>query len=230
MEPRFKIVSYNLCPYVQRAIIVLLEKDVAHEREYIDLANKPAWFLKMSPTGKVPVVEDRMAGTLFESLAICEYLDEVSAGTLQPKDAYERHLHKAWMSFATTLLEQISALSFAPKQSELDKAQHNIRKTLTSLERQIKGPFFAGSDFHLIDAVFAPAFRYWQLFDQLEDLQVPLPPRVQVWRENLFARKAVAEAVQPDYLDDLKAQYIHRGGAVARSVKGIGRKKGLLWS
>lgn len=230
MEPRFKIVSFNLCPYVQRAIIVLLEKNIDHERVYIDLEQKPGWFLKMSPLGKVPVVEDRNAGVLFESLAICEYLDEVSAGSLQPKDPYERHLHKAWMSYATALFDKIYALSFAPKQAEFDRVQHDIRGALLLLEKQIKGPFFAGADFHLVDAAFAPAFRYYELFDQLDGLQIPLPPRVQVWRENLLSRTSVAEAVQPGYLEDLKANMIDRGGYMAKFVKSIGRKKGLLWS
>lgn len=230
MEPRFKIVSYNLCPYVQRALIVIGEKGIEAERAYIDLKNKPAWFLKISPLGKVPVLEDRMNGAMFESLAICEYLDEVSAGSLQPRDPFERHVHKAWMSLATTLLSQITDLTWVPKQAEFDKTQHAIRQTLLILERQIKGPYFAGSDFHLVDATFAPAFRIYNLFDQIEDLQIPLPPRVQNWREALLARKAVADAVLPSFLEDLKESYIGRGGYLARSIKGIGRKKGLLWS
>lgn len=230
MEPRFRIVSYDLCPYVQRALIVIGEKGIEHERTYIDLKNKPSWFLQISPLGKVPVLEDRLYGSLFESLTICEYLDEVSAGSLQPKDPYERHVHKAWMSLASNLFSQITELTYAPKQAEFDRAQHAIRQTLIILERQVKGPYFAGNDFHLVDATFAPAFRIYELFDQIEDLQIPLPPRVQGWREALMARKAVIDAVQPTFLENLKQAYIGRGGTLARSIKGLGRKKGLLWS
>ncbi|MCV4777127.1 glutathione S-transferase N-terminal domain-containing protein, partial [Escherichia coli] len=45
------LVSHALCPYVQRAAIVLAEKGVPFERRDIDLANKPSWFLKVSPLG-----------------------------------------------------------------------------------------------------------------------------------------------------------------------------------
>lgn len=69
------LVSSKTCPFVQRAVILLLEKRVEHEVTYIDLASKPQWFLDKSPRGKVPLLMVEGA-TLFESQAICEYLDE----------------------------------------------------------------------------------------------------------------------------------------------------------
>ena len=45
------LVSHRLCPYVQRAAIALAEKAVPFERVYVDLADKPAWFLALSTLG-----------------------------------------------------------------------------------------------------------------------------------------------------------------------------------
>jgi glutathione S-transferase len=77
---KLTLVSHYLCPYVQRASIVLSEKGVAFERHYIDLAAKPDWFLRISPLGKVPLLAVPQAGLddaiLFESAVICEYLEE----------------------------------------------------------------------------------------------------------------------------------------------------------
>ena len=56
MAARLKLISHKLCPYVQRAVIALSEKGVAFERIDIDLANKPDWFLAISPLGKTPVL------------------------------------------------------------------------------------------------------------------------------------------------------------------------------
>ena len=56
MAAPLKLISHKLCPYVQRAVIALTEKDTAFERIDIDLANKPDWFLKVSPLGKTPVL------------------------------------------------------------------------------------------------------------------------------------------------------------------------------
>jgi len=68
------LVSFDLCPYVQRAAIALAEKGVPFERRDVDLANKPDWFEAISPLGKVPLlqVDDEV---LFESAVIVEYLE-----------------------------------------------------------------------------------------------------------------------------------------------------------
>src|SRR6478735_961183 len=54
---RLRLISHKLCPYVQRAVIALTEKGVAFERIDVDLANKPEWFLRVSPLGKTPVLQ-----------------------------------------------------------------------------------------------------------------------------------------------------------------------------
>ena len=50
------LVSHALCPYVQRAQIVLSEKRVPHQRIDIDLADKPGWFRALSPLGQTPML------------------------------------------------------------------------------------------------------------------------------------------------------------------------------
>ena len=57
MPKSLRLISHKLCPYVQRAVIVATEKDIPFHRVDIDLANKPDWFLAISPTGKVPLLE-----------------------------------------------------------------------------------------------------------------------------------------------------------------------------
>src|SRR3954469_14108316 len=79
MAAPLKLISHKLCPYVQRAVIALTEKGVAFERIDIDLANKPDWFLAISPLGKVPVLSVGTDGgevALFESNVICEYIED----------------------------------------------------------------------------------------------------------------------------------------------------------
>ncbi len=104
-----KLISHKLCPYVQRAAIALHEKGVRFERIDIDLANKPDWFLKISPLGKVPVLvvtrDDGKEVALFESNVICEYIEETQAGAkLHPQDALVRAEHRAWMEFGSAIL------------------------------------------------------------------------------------------------------------------------------
>ena len=114
MTAKLTLISHKLCPYVQRAVIALNEKGVAFERVDIDLANKPDWFLKLSPLGKVPVLVVRSeAGevALFESNVICEYIEDTQGGAkLHPQDPLQRAQHRAWMEFGSTILGELWGL------------------------------------------------------------------------------------------------------------------------
>ena len=62
------------------------------------------------------------------------------------------------------------------------------------------GPFFAGKNFSLVDAVFAPIFRYFDVFDELIDLSIFADtPKVRAWRKQLAQRPSVRAAVGSDY-------------------------------
>ena len=107
MPKSLRLISHKLCPYVQRAVIVATEKDIPFHRIDIDLANKPDWFLDISPTGKVPLLEvtehDGSVRIIFESAVIAEYLDEIAGQRLLPADPVEGH--------ATSRVEHHSAVS-----------------------------------------------------------------------------------------------------------------------
>jgi glutathione S-transferase len=102
---KLELISHTLCPFVHRAATMLREKNVPFERRSVDLANKPDWFLAISPRGKVPVLlADGVA--LFESAAICESLDETHPPRLVPADPFERARQRAWVEVATWLRRQ----------------------------------------------------------------------------------------------------------------------------
>src|SRR5215813_4768403 len=91
--PKLTLLSHDLCPYVQRAVIALTEKGVPFDRVIIDLADKPDWFLAISPLGKVPLLKvgDEV---IFESAVILEYLEETQPNPLYPADPLARARHR----------------------------------------------------------------------------------------------------------------------------------------
>ncbi|WP_050420246.1 glutathione S-transferase family protein [Bradyrhizobium tropiciagri] len=201
-----KLISHKLCPYVQRAVIALQEKGVPFERIDIDLANKPDWFLKISPLGKVPVLvvtgDDGKEVALFESNVICEYIEETQAGAkLHPQDALTRAEHRAWMEFGSAILGDLWGLETATDAAAFEGKRQAVAAKFARVEAALgAGPFFAGERFSLVDAVFAPIFRYFDLFDQLTDLAVfTHTPKLRAWRSALAQRPSVHSAVSPDY-------------------------------
>ncbi|OKO68254.1 glutathione S-transferase family protein [Bradyrhizobium sp. NAS96.2] len=201
-----KLISHKLCPYVQRAVIALHEKGVPFERIDIDLANKPDWFLKISPLGKVPVLvvtgDDGKEVALFESNVICEYIEETQVGAkLHPQDALVRAEHRAWMEFGSAILGDLWGLETATDAAAFEGKRQAVAAKFARVEAALgAGPFFAGERFSLVDAVFAPIFRYFDLFDQLTDLAVfTHTPKLRAWRSALAQRPSVRSAVSPDY-------------------------------
>ncbi len=214
-RPALTLVSHLLCPYVQRAAIALNEKGVPFARVVIDLAAKPDWFVAISPLGKVPLLRVRRPdggeAVLFESNVICEYLEETQPGArLHPDDALARAEHRAWMEFGSAILADLwsyettrDAVVFAQKREAL---AGKFARVETTLAAQGSGPYFGGERFSLVDAVFAPVFRYFELFDAIHDSHLfDALPRVDAWRRALAARPSVRDAVVPDYAQHLRA-------------------------
>ena len=59
---------------------------------------------------------------------------------------------------------------------------------------------FDGEGFSLVDAVFGPVFRYFDVFDGIADFGILAgKPKLARWREALTARPSVRAAVSADY-------------------------------
>jgi glutathione S-transferase len=198
------LISHHLCPYVQRAVIVLSEKDIPHERTYIDLANKPDWFRQISPLGRVPILQTDQA-VVFESQVIAEYLDETTPGSLHPTDSLEKARHRSWIEFGSQTLAAIGAFYSAPTQQAFEQKRAGLRSKFERINPEIEGPFFAGETFHMIDGVWGTIFRYFDVFDQIEDFAILADlDKVQQWRERVAARPSVQSAPPEGYPDRLK--------------------------
>jgi glutathione S-transferase len=215
--------SFALCPYVQRAAIVALEKALAFERVVVDLANKPDWFVKRSPTGKVPLL---MMGeiTLFESAAIAEFLDEISGGGMLPEDAIERARHRAWIEFASGTLAEIAALYNAADEAAFDARAEALKLRFGRVSQALQGPWFGGETFGLVDAAFAPVFRYLDTFERDADLFLLAGDAgLEQWRGRLAERASVSKAAVPDYAERLRAFLLARNSFISRLIDRVMR-------
>jgi glutathione S-transferase len=219
MTREFVLVSHLLCPYVQRASIVLDEKGVPFERRYVDLADKPDWFRRVSPLGKTPVL---LVGDepIFESAVICDYLDETVAPRLHPLDPLERARHRGWIEFGSALLGSIAGFYNAKDESALAERRNDIRARLTQLELATRAdPYFAGTRFSIVDAAFGPVFRYFDVFASIDDFGfMDGLPALLRWRATLFERPSVRAAVRPDYADLLRQFFVARRSALSRRM------------
>ncbi len=215
-----ELISFKLCPFVQRLVITLLHKKEAYKITYIDLADPPPWFMDISPFGKVPVLKVDDDTILFESAVINEFIDDITGGELQPGDPLQRATHRSWTEFGSGCLVDMFNLGLAKDQSALEDKRDDIQEKLERLEAVIgDGPFFGGDDFSLVDTAYAPLFiRLSWLAEILELVDWAALPKVSAWRDNLLAQPAVQASILPDLRTMYRRMLKSRGGAIGRLI------------
>lgn len=200
----FKLVSFPICPFVQRAVIMLKTKGQAYDIEYIDLQNTPQWYLDKVPTGKVPSlwVEDEV---LFESSAINEFINETAEGEdMFPADPIQRARARAWIAFADQLLMNQFRMFVADGQEAFESERDQLLADTLKLAEAVKGPYFFGEQFTLTDIAFAPIFTRMKLaqpvYASLKEQAGEDSTLIQ-WIERLVALDQVKDSVLPDFED-----------------------------
>jgi glutathione S-transferase len=223
MTRPLKLISFELCPYVERTRIALLEKQVPHEVEYIDLAAKPDWFLRLSPMGRVPVlvVGDR---PVFESMIINELVDELyPRPPLMPSDPLDRAEARAWIVFANDVVMPSSfgamvALAGQETGEALTRPLSTLREGLAKLDAQVArggGPHFAGAAFTLVDAAYAPFLRRWRVAEGWgwglpEGDRLGAYTALGPWADAVLARPSVRAAEPRDFAARTRQSYTER--------------------
>ena len=198
-------------------MIVLRAKNVEFDVTYIDLRNKPDWFLEISPHGKVPVLQVD-GEPLFESNAIAEYLEEVATPHLHPADPIKRARNRAWTDFVPTFAGGISGIYYTKTEEGAEKREKVERQRLDKLEEALAvergndGPFFNGSQISLVDAAYAPFLQRFLIVDQwLASGLLNDYPLVSAWAKALTESNVVQGSVPDNFYEEFTAN-MKRGG------------------
>ncbi len=211
MPDKIKLAASRFSPYCHRVEMVLIEKNIPYEKVEVDLANKPDWFLKDSPLGKVPLlyVGDKV---LFESLAICEYLEEAFPEIpLHPQDPYTKAWHRSWMEFSSGILAGTFGMIFAQNQEQFDIKKAEIVARLAIFDKYMKfNPYFDGNKFLLVDICMASVFKPLTFIDNKFTLEIfDLYKNVASYVEGAVTRGSLHKALPSDY-EDLFKSFIER--------------------
>lgn len=204
--PKIKLVTSKLSPYGQRVEIVLIEKNIPYEKVEVDLTNKPEFLTKDCPTAKVPLLysDDK---PLFESLAICEYLeDEFTQTPLHSQDKYIRGWHRGWMEFSNGILASTFALIFAQDQQNFDIRKTEVVGKLKILDSNLKfNPYFDGDKYSMVDVFLATAFKPLTFIDKKFTLELfDLHKNVATYVEGAVTRGSLHKSLANDYEDVFK--------------------------
>lgn len=210
-----RLISFKICPFVQRSVILLHEKGVDFDIDYINLDEPPAWFNELSPTGKVPVLVEN-GQPLFESAIICEYLDEVYGDSIHPTDPFKKAQNRAWVEFTSNLYVGFFKLMMATDKASHEAAVNAIRSCFEELAKvKQTGNWFNGDNQSMVDVAIAPAFMRFNFLKEQANLDVLEGfETMQSWSDNVLAKESVIGSVVPEFNDILLSRMQGQGSYI----------------
>lgn len=147
------------CPFNQRVWISLEEKGILYQYKEVNPYRKEKHFLDINPKGLVPAIEYQ-GKALYESLVLCEFLEEAYPNyepRLLPVDPFERAHARLWIDHTSkTIIPSWHRLLQAQSIEQQDAARQELYEAQRKLAQQVKGPYFTGKEFSLVDVANAP--------------------------------------------------------------------------
>jgi len=162
---------YSTCS--QKVVCACYELGVPFELVHVDLKKgeqKSVKHIGRQPFGKVPALDDQ-GFMLYESVAICRYLDEKSGYKLVPRDPKEMALVEEWISnlfsyyddnifkiAGQRIFNQMRGLG--PDEAVIKQAVAQLNNVLPILDNHLQNNhFIGGKHFSLADVLALPYFQ-----------------------------------------------------------------------
>lgn len=205
-----KIVSFTICPFVQRVTAALEAKQVPYEIDYISLKEKPQWFLDISPHGQVPLLITENGTTLFESDAIIEYIQD-EYGALKEVTNEQRAMDRAWSYMASkNYLAQCGTMGSKDK-ATFEQREAKLRVVFEKAEKQLSptSKFFNSDNLSNVDIAWLPLLHRAAIvkehsgFDMLCGL-----PKAQAWQKALLDTGLAEKSVAAEFNQKFKDFYL----------------------
>lgn len=175
-----ELYSFDACPYAQRSRMALIEKGLDFKLVEIDLYNRPDWWAKLSPYGKVPLLKHG-DGVVYESAIINEYLEDAfPEPALLPRDPLRRAQARIWIDYCDTRFMP-ACHQLIQDRKDPDKQKDNLAKLVEvmqfmdseGLHRLSEGPYWMGEQFTLVDVHYAPFVERFPCYQDLWGAQWP---------------------------------------------------------
>lgn len=171
-----KLYGHPMSTCTRKVLTVLAEKGQKFEFVLVDLSkgeHKQPAHLARQPFGVVPAIDDN-GFQLFESRAMCRYLDETVEGTkLTPSTAKDRALMEQWISveqsyFTPAAMKVIYQVVFNPMmfgkpvdEEALKAGREATAKVVAVLDNHLAGKdFLVANQFTIADIVYLPYVEY----------------------------------------------------------------------
>jgi glutathione S-transferase len=186
----------------RKVLTVLAETETPYELSLVDLGkgeHKQEPHLSRQPFGQIPTIDDD-GFSLYESRAICRYLNAKASGKLVPTDLKQRAVMDQWLSieqsnFSPNAMKFVYHYAFKRNQEPavLESAGNMLDKVYATLSAPLaSSPFLAGESFSIADIGYMPYIEYMQGSPAHATLEKY--PNVLAWWKRVSARPSWLKA------------------------------------
>lgn len=206
-----KIVSFKICPFVQRVTASLEQKNIPYEIEYISLKNKPSWFTDISPNGQVPLLITENNKVLFESDAIIEYINDLY-GRFYDLSAEDKAIHRAWSYLGSkNYLKQCGLMREKEKKEFIEKLK-NFHSSFDKIERELdqNKDYFKSNVIGDVDIAWYPIFYRFDIIEKCTGYDFYQDyTKIKRWKNNLLNNNKLKNSVSKDFCSEFCSFYLN---------------------
>lgn len=185
--------SFRRCPYAMRARLALYSAKIAHEHREVDLKNKPAEMLAISPKGTVPVLQLEDGTVLEQSLDIMSFaMHQPDLSLIDTQLITEND---------TVFKQALDRYKYPGRYVEEEGADYRTEceQFLKKIEARLN-PFLTGDSIGFVDIAIFPLVRQCVMVepDWFNVQLSPHYPRLKAWLDTLIA-SALFKDIMADY-------------------------------
>ncbi|NEP43514.1 MAG: glutathione S-transferase family protein [Okeania sp. SIO2G4] len=198
-----RILYYHpLSNFSRKIRILLAEKKLDYKLKEVNLRNKPAEFMEISPIGKVPVFVEEDGTVIWDSTLIAEYLDEnYPEPKFYPTYPQSKLECRKWEELADYLGDNIINLWILNLTNNLEptfyrtKLETSINDLLPVFDRQLaKSKYLLGNEeWTIADVSALCSFGYYSL--RLNEDWLLEYDNLKNWFNRLHQRESVKSTV-----------------------------------
>ena len=180
----------------RKVLTTLAETNTPYEFNLVDLGkgeHKQEAHVARQPFGQIPTIDDD-GFKLFESRAICRYINAKVDGKLVPTDLKQRAILDQWASveqsnFSPSAMKFIYHYTFKRAQGDavLEQANRMLDTVYAAISKPLaKSPYLTGEHFSLADIGYMPYIEY--MLTSPAKATMDKHPHVVAWWERISKR------------------------------------------
>nr|VZI48929.1 unnamed protein product [Spirometra erinaceieuropaei] len=148
----------HFCPFCQRVRYTLDYHQIPYDRILINLSSKPSWYLRLNPSGKVPLLLHR-GEKMVESDVIMKYVDQIKGPETSLLSICGEGGFKESLDLSSAIIGPRVKLCFSPDATKTDADAFKV--ALSNLDKAIKGSYLLGEKLSLADLALIPFLTAW---------------------------------------------------------------------